>query len=289
LKIITFHSQIKYFLSQIIKKANLFIPKRKPPLILVYSLGKVGSSTLYYTLKKYFPKENVKHVHFLSDYALNEMLPKTNHTRHIKPGFEIREMVKAFKKENRPVKIITLVRDPFAREISNFFQNLVDFVPGSLDEYTKKELFAHFNEKVNFNYQLEWFDKEFIRYTGINIYTYPFNHKKGYTIIKKSGFHILAFKLESLNFTYSHALKKFLGKKINQLEVSNKSSQKVGVPPVLKYFKTKFRLNDEYINRVYDSKYVRHFYTEEEIMLFKKRWSENDISQLVSDKDLNRS
>ena len=46
-------------------------------LFLVYSMGKTGSSSVYYTLMRDLPFNKVLHVHFLSDYWYNWFADKT--------------------------------------------------------------------------------------------------------------------------------------------------------------------------------------------------------------------
>lgn len=49
-------------------------------------MGKVGSSTIYQTLKDQLPWNHVLHVHFLSKNWLQNILPYTNHTYNIEAG-----------------------------------------------------------------------------------------------------------------------------------------------------------------------------------------------------------
>ncbi len=94
--------------------------KYKNTLILIYSPGATGSSTIYYSLMKYFPYNKVLHVHFLSDYWLsihtNEMYLQK---RNVYLTQVARKNISKYKK----VKIITLIRDPFSRSVSAYFHN----------------------------------------------------------------------------------------------------------------------------------------------------------------------
>ena len=63
--------------------------KQKNKVFLIYTMGKVGSTSVYNSLKKQLPFAKVFHVHFLSDFYLNEVLPKTNHTWNIDNGRKI--------------------------------------------------------------------------------------------------------------------------------------------------------------------------------------------------------
>ncbi len=244
----------------------------KRPYIVVYSMGKVGSSTVYATLKKHFLSTDVDHVHFLSDSYLKEKLPGSNHTHHIDHGFEVRDKINAAIKAGRPVKLISIVREPIKREISNFFQNSFDFIQGELSDYSNEALFLEFEKKVNFNYILNWFDEEFKPFTTIDIYTQPFDHDKGFTVIRDANFEVLLLRLEDLNRIFSKAFETFLEKKITSLEMANESQKKKGVADSLRFIKNKFRLQKEMVDTVYASKYMTHFYRDDEIEHFEEKW-----------------
>jgi len=47
-------------------------------IFLVYTMGKVGYSIVYESLKQILPYNNIIHIHFLSEFMLQEELPKTN-------------------------------------------------------------------------------------------------------------------------------------------------------------------------------------------------------------------
>jgi hypothetical protein len=261
-------------LFSILEKIDRFFRPKRYPLILVYTMGKVGSSTLQASLKKYYPARDIKHVHFLSDFYLEDVLPKTNHKQHIEKGHRIKGWVEKAIKRDRPVKIITLTREPIGRSISNFFQNPIDFIDGPLEEYSKEALFDAFSNKLDFDYVQNWFDEEFRNFTGIDIYSYPFDHEKGFTIINDHpNFEVLAMKLEALNDCFSPALKAFLRKDISNLYMANESKKKQGVLPILQYFKENLRLDSKMINSIYESKYMQHFYTSNEIEEFKAKWT----------------
>ena len=43
-----------------------------------------------------------------------------------------------------------------------------------------------------------------------------------------------------------------------------------------KRFKRNFKPTEEYLNIMYDSKYIKHFYTDKEIESFKNKWLGNE-------------
>ena len=119
-----FKKRISDSLDTKILGAKLFFNKSA---IVVYQMGKVGSTTVYYSLKKQLPLTPVFHVHCLSENTLKEQeksyykIGKTpRDVKHLRQGKFLNEQLNKFANINW--KIVTLVREPIIREISIFFQ-----------------------------------------------------------------------------------------------------------------------------------------------------------------------
>lgn len=85
-------------------RADVDLNQSKPLPILIYQMGKVASRTIYKSLL-YTPGMQVFHVHRIG--------------KDVHPN--LYERVARF---GHPAKIITLVREPISRNISDFFQHL---------------------------------------------------------------------------------------------------------------------------------------------------------------------
>jgi hypothetical protein len=241
-------------------------------IVLIYQLGKVGSSTVYTTLKDVFGDETVIHIHFLSESFKKraEGLEKYNwHINHIKKV----ENLKSKNTQSR-IKIVSLAREPVARNISGIFQNLENYLPnnGRIDDVNVDELIEMYKNKNNYNYTQNWFDDEFKEYTGVDIYKWKFDTNKGFTIINTKNYDILLLTLESINRSYKEAFKKFFGININKLHLSNESSKKNSAE-LNRQLKQKISFSIEELNEVYSSKYVKHFYEKNAIEKFISKWT----------------
>jgi len=107
---------------------------------------------------------------------------------------------------------------------------------------------------------------------GIDIYSVNFPKKKGYQIYKtKNKLEILLIRLENLTQYAPVAFKEFLNVDEFTLENSNVSETKFYYPIYRKFISEKF-LSQVYVEKLYNSKYARHFYTEEELENFKRKW-----------------
>ncbi len=203
----------------------------------------------------------------------------------------------------KKIKIVTAVRDPIAQNVSFFFQLNTRFC--DIQEYWKDggdvqilwdAWIAHvlgkkfrINRKsaeIRFEYmdyinQLlhnviciqNFFEENFEKYNHINVYDYPFDRKKGYSIIKDRNTEVFIYQLEKLN-EIQNDLGQFLGIEDFRLTNDNVGSEKWYAPAYQQALK-ELKFSREYFEYCYDSKLVKHFYSEEDIDRFKCRWSKN--------------
>lgn len=133
-------------------------------------------------------------------------------------------------------------------------------------------LTKHFFEKyTDHDFPLKYFDIEFKGVLGMDIFASEFPKSKGYKIYEGEQFDVLLIKLEALNNCGRDAFKDFLN--IDEFKLSNTNVGNEKKYSVLyKAFKDSVVLPESYINKMYLSKYMKHFYSEEEIMRFENRW-----------------
>lgn len=247
----------------------------KNDIFLVYTLGKVGSSTIYDTLKSVIPHVDIHHIHFLSDDYLNKILTNSNSYfhKHVELGRSVLDHIS--KNPNKRIKIITLVRDPVQRQISSLFQVWKGkFGERDLNEVAINEMVNDVKSTMG-KYQLEWFDKEFNAFTGIDIYDHKIDQKRNYLRFQENGFDVLVLKLEHLNTSFRPAFKDLLNTDIDELSHANLSKNKVSYNRH-KELERKIRFEEHELDEVYSSKYARHFYSSVELSAFKDRWLKID-------------
>jgi hypothetical protein len=86
-------------------------------------------------------------------------------------------------------------------------------------------------------------------------------------------FDLLLIRVEDLNRCASQAFSEFLGLPELPLINENVGSAKA-YASLYKTFKDSVKLPESYIDQMYATKYMRHFYSDREIAAFKKRWAE---------------
>ncbi len=260
--------------------------------IIVYQMGKVGSTTILKTLKASELDNPIYHIHDLKQETLkkDEKHYKNlfrGHYRHrIRPFhlWESQYLRSRLEKGNtKKWKIITVVRDPVARNISAFFQTLQSEVDLDYHQFlsmnnsqTQKvieELIDIFLNRIRWHdYPLKWLDAELQDVLGIDVFASAFPTAKGYKIYRTKHINLLLLRLESLRDSARDAFKEFLDIDQFSLIKANIGSEKP-YSDIYKKFKDRFFLPDIYIEKMYTSKYMKHFYTEEEISQFKEIWN----------------
>jgi hypothetical protein len=128
-----------------------------------------------------------------------------------------------------------------------------------------------FFEKVNHDSPNQFFDLEIKRILGIDVFASEFPKSKGYQIYRGDLADVLLIRLEDLNSTARDAFSEFLDIQDFHLVNSNVGMKK-NYASVYKKFKDFINLPDEYLTSIYGSRYMRHFYTADEIEKFKGRW-----------------
>lgn len=261
--------------------AVAFSNKSCPP-IFIYTMGKVGSSTVHKSLVEAGVPNSILHLHFLS-----ENLPRHRKAHldagiiplpeHIYLGEAVR--LQLLKNKAFPIKIITLVRDPLAFTISNLFQN-PHFIgqailneTGSIDPQKAAEYINRtIADPSTFGYVYNWFDKELNAVFDIDVFAKPFPVEVGYFRYQKANTDVLVMRLEDLSSKGPQAIGDFLSLlgplKIIDENVRTKSQEKSTYQQVVK----SVSLDMETCSEIYDSKFVRHFYSQAMIDTFMIKW-----------------
>lgn len=258
--------------------------------VLVYQMGKVGSAGIYHSLQS--ANIECSHLHYFQPW--NNHIPVEEHKEYV-------ELLQQIIHRKEKIKIITLFRDPLARDISAFFQtigNPVDDIyrncTGSLTDSIIKLLYTwicptdsflatsglYINPIKDINLVKEdktsvfaWFDMELKEVFNVDIYNQPFDKERGYSIIRQDNIECLVLKLEKLDLCHD-IIREFVNKK--DLSILNDN---IGADKEYGFLYNEIKKNisipQELIDCYYNDTKIRHFYTEEEISLFKNKWKNN--------------
>jgi len=174
-----------------------------------------------------------------------------------------------------PLKIITLTRDPVARNISAYFENL-DIIHKKQDAHKKESYFtliSKFIESYEHEIPLNWFDKKLGEVTGINVFDYEFPKNKGFLIINKLNIQVLIMHVELPDETKNKIIGDFIDHAGFTLEKHNISSQKKYSTQYANFL-DQIKLPNSYVEYLLNSKYSKHFYSDQDLKFFRNKWIE---------------
>jgi hypothetical protein len=274
---ITGTDMLRLFLAQKINgvkfrwKRQAFYKSHNCSAILIYTMGKVGSSTIYRQLLAKYPWLPAFQVHFLSDYWIKTIIPKMpgRYQVHLELSEKIKKQLAS--KSNLRYKIITIIRDPITRDISDIFQNWMDkYKVQSINEVDYSTIVADFNSNDH-AYTLDWFDTEFKAFTGIDVYQLNYPKDQSYCSFSFPKFDLLIIKLDTIGTQLTPAVNEFLNLSTAEITGANRSENKEG-KELYAQIRTNYKAPKEKLDVVYSSKLIQHFYATDEIAKLRSKW-----------------
>lgn len=213
---------------------KIFLDKSKD-VVVVLSPGKVGSSSVYQSLKREFPLSYIFHIHFLTNKNISEgiLIHKKSIRKSIPYHFITSIIFNYFfmnsvSSSNKKIKFIILFREPLERYISDVYQNSERFV-NKLDMNNNAQIIS--NIKLNLlsmehmNYLEKWVEDELHENLDYNFFKKSKLANTGYYIDNNEKYDFLFMKMESLNLDFNKASKEFFGNRVT-LHKTNISNDK---------------------------------------------------------------
>ncbi len=264
-----------------LKLSRLDFSRNEP--IIVLTVGKVGSSSVYNSLKRQLDRP-VFHLHRFTPKTIS--MAKQQHLDSARNSLPMHLILaeELLNKMNHSapcnIQVITLIREPIAQCISAFFQNTDKYgreIEGrdiTINEARTlqrlKEIFSQHDISDNV---LSWLDTEIKEHFGIDVFKEEFPHKKGYQIYdnQKGNARLLLMRLEDLSDVFTQATKDFFDDdKGYKLFSSNIGTSKIYKDAYINV-KNTITLPEAAVQKIIDSKFVRHFYPDK-IEAIKERW-----------------
>ena len=267
-----------------------------PPL-LVHQMGKVASSSVAKSLNAANLGLQIYHTHFLRpemtekyEKRRREYLGTKREGRllHIWQYRYLYQRLQHDLKSGKRWRVITLIRDPIARNISDFFENM-EITPTASTRQRKfssieydfdivvkdndfTELIGLFLEKFPHDYPANFLDYEIEGVFNVDLYESDFPADKGFKIYRGNQADVLLLRVENLTDCFTVALKEFLN--IENLTLSNNTNigSKKAYAETYRLFIESISFSESYIDRIYSTNFIKHFYTSTEINQFKARW-----------------
>jgi len=187
------------------------IKRMKKPPIFVFTMGKVASTSVQMSLRQqYKGPVAAGHVFTLDHERLN-----------------VRLLYRYYRRNGRPIKIISLVREPIGRNISAFFQNferdtgvVYDQQSFSIDQLKQIFLYRYYHD-----ISLNWFDEKMNKHFGIDVYSKSFP-EVGYQYYENEGVQLLVLRSDLSDQVKEQTIQEFLKMKSFKLHNANIGSTK---------------------------------------------------------------
>ena len=264
--------------------------------VIVYQMGKVGSSSVAAGLRK--QGYDVYQVHVLTQEWIKRVdkqyiKASKDHNNsiveeHLLASMYLRhELDRVRWRFGDKPKVITLIRDPVARNISSFFQAFDIYFSEESVSYKRQNMgeddllnamiglfLDHFQ---GHDTPLNWYDVHFNPVFNVDVFATAFPAENGYKIYNGHNAEVLLIRLEDLRNVALPAFREFLGIEYFELEDVNVGSEK-DYASIYGRFRKKIRLPKKYLDHMYESKYAKHFYTNSELKKFRARWAESNTN-----------
>ncbi|MCA9185227.1 MAG: hypothetical protein KDA99_06390, partial [Planctomycetales bacterium] len=217
--------------------------------ILVYQMGKVGSSSIRNSLfrcpdvrtrlvlmsHEFLPIRNRR----LSDIEIEPEYrdycrQEIEHDRRVFDAFDLRKKLgwrlrerfyaeriyQAYVKKKNKLRVITLVREPIANNISMFFEVFDHYADTRAEEssLSVEAMIELFLMQYVHGRPLTWLDAELKRMLDVDVYQYPFDLERGCAMIESGNVDLLVLKCELPDDVKAKTIAEFL--KLEKLELT---------------------------------------------------------------------
>ncbi|NOH04658.1 MAG: hypothetical protein HND47_23155 [Chloroflexi bacterium] len=254
--------------------------------IIIFQPGKVGSTSIHTSLERNYQRSGlfvpIYHAHILEnidqqiEFVSRVRTSASNTVKKLLKGKDLRRQI-----DEHPEiswNVISLVRDPVAQKVSALFQLIDEYIP-DWRQRTSSDLIMNMQKILVGQEEFEperldsWFDKQIKPIWGIDVLAIPFSSEKGYHIYRDKNLNLIIIRLEDLNRVAKRAFQEFLGFREFEIISTNVGAEKP-YHSLYEQFK-KIPIPVSYLEKAYSTKYVQHFYTDDEIAKFRSRWAGN--------------
>ena len=251
-------------------------------IIYIFQMGKVGSVSILQAVLRSLAEQDKGH----SQEKRNTILFHS-HRISLLSNFH-RRMVLWRARLGLPLKVIVPIREPIARDVSGFFHFYCQFVPEILENTSLRELEELFladpRPKLNSPLQparwalhaerlftLTWFDKHLKPWTRIDVYKQPFPIDRKWQTYRRGFTRVLVYRNDLKLSEQTKLVSRFLGIKLNEVRLEH-SSENSDYAERYSQFRESAKLPEQYIRRMHDSRFAKHFWSPKELKVAADKW-----------------
>jgi len=270
---------LKYYLKDrwVLARQAIILRHSKQDPLLIFTMAKVGSLSVYQSLKK-AGLTSVFHIHTLNEKEIENGI-KQCFDNGIYPGSRspVFLLNKALRDNKQKVKVVSIFRNPVERNISAFFDAFTLHMGVAPEQYKGdlETIEKVFHKKLQHNYAIDWYDTHFKEALCLDVYQYPFDKQKQFTMLSNDNVEVLLLDSRLNDAKKEELIKDFC-------DTANFQLQNVNVTAQAKHanlyadFKEYIRFRESYLNHQLDSKYASHFFTQEDRQALKNKWASSE-------------
>jgi hypothetical protein len=246
---------INRIIRKIKKGLEVYSEYKEANNILIYQMGKVGSTSLETAIPGSI------HTHTLYDERTLKKIDGWFSQMKKAIGFYVKRV--AIRKREK-IKIISLIREPLARDMSMFFQLLPTLLHSHVNEtgYDARDeglglLIDTFEQTYDYQYALRWFDAELKRFSGVDVYSHDYSPEVGFMTVINGKYEVLVIEMNKIQDLTS-VIEDFCDQSV-VINSANRGGRK-WYGSVYKDFKNDFKPSEKYLSIIKSSKFYTHFY-----------------------------
>jgi tetratricopeptide (TPR) repeat protein len=269
--------------------------------VLVYQMGKVGSTSLTAALRASAPAVEIHTCHALDEATLvrseawlasDAVVPAALAAAISAERIEARALRARLLGAGPRWRILTMTREPIAHLVSVLFHHLelystlsgADRVHGdarlaclhrfAVDAWTRWAAggqSALDPARASLFLSATWFEREFQSVLGIDVRTTPMTSRRGYTRLRAARAEIVLVRFEDLPWAAPDAMAALCGVRDVSLPTENRGLDKASGPLYLEFL-ARCRFSSNLVDAIYATPYARHFYTDAEREVLARRW-----------------
>lgn len=245
--------------------------RAQPRPILIYQMAKVGSTSVYRSLRAagVYPL----HVHQVAEESRRRGIEFYSRHEEVPPiHLYVSQMLRPYLRwTSHRIKVISLVRDPIARHVSSLYQmaDFNDTVSGDAAE-TRRRIVERLEDPGAMDYTFGWFDRQLKAVLDVDVMAEPFDKERGFGLYAGPRADVLVVKLERLSDLLSTVVSDFVGRELQVTQANVRRRAKRGE----EYARVKrtLSISASARNRIYGHDWMQHFYTQDEIEAFQSKW-----------------
>ena len=236
-------------------------------IITILSTEDVGSDLVYRAITDISPGEMdacIYYLHHINDEELRLSLSTSScyeDRKHLARGLVVGQTFREHK-YNMKWKFIAGVRDPVAVAFASFSR---------IEDVTRTERESRVRKVMKC--LSRYFESEYRRTLGIDIYAEPFPYDDGFRIAQAGTVEVLIYRFEDLPKIFGGAMDSFIGVSkmtLPESEVFGESQAQKGKGGDAR---EPYKIDPNLLDEVFTSKYVQYFYSGQDIERLRRKWS----------------